>query len=105
MGFNNDGVDALVANVKRATFTSGILGINIGKNSDTPIEKAADDYLIGLRQGVCARQLRRRQHLLARTPKTCASCRATTNSTRCSAQLKAEQAQLAQRTANTCRWR
>lgn len=49
MGFNNDGVDALVANVKRAKF-KGILGINIGKNADTPIEKAADDYLIGLRK-------------------------------------------------------
>ncbi|OIR05559.1 dihydroorotate dehydrogenase (quinone) [mine drainage metagenome] len=49
MGFNNDGVDALVENVKRAKF-NGILGINIGKNADTPIEKAADDYLIGLRK-------------------------------------------------------
>ena len=44
MGFNNHGVDALVANVKAAKF-SGILGINIGKNFDTPIENAADDYL------------------------------------------------------------
>jgi dihydroorotate dehydrogenase len=44
MGFNNHGVDALVANVKAARYR-GILGINIGKNFDTPIEKAADDYL------------------------------------------------------------
>ncbi|WP_287368277.1 quinone-dependent dihydroorotate dehydrogenase, partial [Thauera sp.] len=44
MGFNNHGVDVLVANVKAARFT-GILGINIGKNFDTPIENAADDYL------------------------------------------------------------
>src|SRR5512145_2745604 len=44
MGFNNEGVDALIANVKRAKFR-GILGINIGKNADTPIERAADDYL------------------------------------------------------------
>ncbi len=49
MGFNNDGVDALIGNVKRAKY-KGILGINIGKNADTPIEKAADDYLIGLRK-------------------------------------------------------
>ncbi len=49
MGFNNQGVDALLENVKRAKFT-GILGINIGKNFDTPIERAADDYLIGLRK-------------------------------------------------------
>jgi dihydroorotate dehydrogenase len=44
MGFNNHGVDALVANVRAAKF-NGILGINIGKNFDTPIDKAADDYL------------------------------------------------------------
>ena len=49
MGFNNYGVDALVANVRRARF-QGILGINIGKNADTPIEKAVDDYLICLRK-------------------------------------------------------
>ncbi|MEI7842105.1 MAG: quinone-dependent dihydroorotate dehydrogenase [Gallionellaceae bacterium] len=49
MGFNNHGVDALISNVKQAKF-KGILGINIGKNADTPIEKAADDYLIGLRK-------------------------------------------------------
>jgi dihydroorotate dehydrogenase len=48
-GFNNDGVDALVENVKRARYR-GILGINIGKNFDTPIERATDDYLICLRK-------------------------------------------------------
>ena len=47
LGFNNDGVDALVRNVQRAKF-AGILGINIGKNADTPMENAADDYLICL---------------------------------------------------------
>ena len=49
MGFNNLGVDTLVENVKRTKFR-GILGINIGKNFDTPVEKAASDYLIGLRK-------------------------------------------------------
>jgi dihydroorotate dehydrogenase len=44
MGFNNDGVAALVENVKRAKY-KGILGINIGKNADTPIERANQDYL------------------------------------------------------------
>ena len=44
MGFNNHGIDALVANVQAARYR-GILGINIGKNADTPIERAADDYL------------------------------------------------------------
>ena len=45
LGFNNDGVDALVRNVGRARRTHGLLGINIGKNKDTPNESAADDYL------------------------------------------------------------
>ena len=49
MGFNNDGIDVLLANVARARYR-GILGINIGKNFDTPIENAVDDYLIGLRK-------------------------------------------------------
>lgn len=44
LGFNNTGVDALVAEVDRAGFT-GILGINIGKNADTPLERAAEDYV------------------------------------------------------------
>jgi dihydroorotate dehydrogenase len=49
MGFNNDGVDKLIENVRRADYR-GILGINIGKNAATPIENAADDYLICLRK-------------------------------------------------------
>lgn len=49
MGFNNKGVDTLVANVRRARFR-GVLGINIGKNFDTPIERAAEDYLACLRR-------------------------------------------------------
>ncbi len=44
-GFNNLGVDNLVKNVKAAKY-KGVLGINIGKNFDTPNEKAVDDYLI-----------------------------------------------------------
>ena len=47
MGFNNRGVDYLLASIADAQFArrGGILGINIGKNFDTPIENAADDYL------------------------------------------------------------
>ncbi len=45
MGFNNKGVDHLVRQVQRAQY-SGVLGINIGKNFDTPLEQAVDDYLI-----------------------------------------------------------
>ncbi|WP_230181047.1 quinone-dependent dihydroorotate dehydrogenase [Aquabacterium sp. CECT 9606] len=50
LGFNNDGLDAFVNNVRRARFRTqgGILGLNIGKNASTPIENAVDDYLIGL---------------------------------------------------------
>ncbi len=47
LGFNNKGVDHLVRQVKKHRF-SGILGINIGKNFDTPNDKAADDYLLCL---------------------------------------------------------
>jgi dihydroorotate dehydrogenase len=47
MGFNNDGLDAFVANVERQRH-EGVLGLNIGKNADTPIERAVDDYVAGL---------------------------------------------------------
>jgi dihydroorotate dehydrogenase len=50
LGFNNEGLAAFTANVARARFRSGggILGLNIGKNATTPIERAADDYLLCL---------------------------------------------------------
>lgn len=51
MGFNNEGVDVLVENVRKSRFyqeKKGILGLNIGKNAITPIENAVDDYLICL---------------------------------------------------------
>jgi dihydroorotate dehydrogenase len=50
LGFNNEGLDAFLANVKRARFrqSGGVLGLNIGKNAATPIEQAVDDYLICL---------------------------------------------------------
>ena len=50
LGFNNDGLAAFIANVRQARFraSGGILGLNIGKNAATPIERAADDYLLGL---------------------------------------------------------
>jgi dihydroorotate dehydrogenase len=49
LGFNSEGVDRLVENVGRARWR-GVLGINIGKNADTPLERAADDYLACLRK-------------------------------------------------------
>lgn len=51
LGFNNDGLDAFVANVQRSRrfrAGGGVLGLNIGKNASTPIERATDDYLLGL---------------------------------------------------------
>lgn len=45
MGFNNLGVDNLIENVKKSHY-DGVLGINIGKNKDTPVEQGKDDYLI-----------------------------------------------------------
>lgn len=47
LGFNNAGVETLVRNAERSRF-SGVLGINIGKNKDTPNERAIDDYLFCL---------------------------------------------------------
>ncbi len=51
LGFNNDGLAIFVANVQRASRFrrgGGLVGLNIGKNAATPIERAADDYLLGL---------------------------------------------------------
>lgn len=44
MGFNNDGVDVMIANIEKAKY-QGVLGINIGKNAITPVERALDDYV------------------------------------------------------------
>ncbi len=49
MGFNNNGVDYLLQQVINSSY-QGIIGINIGKNKDTPAEKAVDDYLICMRK-------------------------------------------------------
>ena len=50
LGFNNQGLETFLENVQRNQWRAqgGILGLNIGKNADTPIERATDDYLIGL---------------------------------------------------------
>lgn len=49
MGFNNKGVDALVANVRKAQY-QGVLGINIGKNKDTSLNDAVNDYVYCLKK-------------------------------------------------------
>jgi dihydroorotate dehydrogenase len=48
LGFNNDGVERFVDNVRRSGYR-GVLGINLGRNFDTPNARAADDYITGLR--------------------------------------------------------
>lgn len=85
MGFNNDGVDVLVKNVNASRFyqeKKGILGLNIGKNAVTPIEKAVDDYLICLEKvypvaGYIA------FNISSPNTKTCGSCRVNPNWTIC----------------------
>jgi dihydroorotate dehydrogenase len=52
-GFNNVGVDEFLRNVARAKW-KGVLGINIGKNADTPAERAVDDYAIGFEKVYCS---------------------------------------------------
>jgi dihydroorotate dehydrogenase len=49
MGFNNQGVDALIRNIRHAEYR-GILGINIGKNKDTPLNQAGNDYVFCLQR-------------------------------------------------------
>ncbi|WP_110666054.1 quinone-dependent dihydroorotate dehydrogenase [Salinicola halophilus] len=53
MGFNNAGVDHLVANVRRSRY-AGVIGINIGKNLSTPVERAVDDYVTCLQRAHAA---------------------------------------------------
>ena len=54
LGFNNDGLDAFIANVRKSKLRQSpkagamLLGLNIGKNAATPIERATDDYLVCL---------------------------------------------------------
>ncbi|HMC13529.1 MAG TPA: quinone-dependent dihydroorotate dehydrogenase [Gallionellaceae bacterium] len=93
MGFNNHGVDALIENVKRAKF-KGILGINIGKNSDTPIERAADDYLICLRK-VYAHASYITVNISSPNTKNLRQLQGSDELTALLAQLKEEQTQLA----------
>ena len=50
MGFNNEGLDRFVANVQASRRRDIVLGLNIGKNAATPMDRAIDDYLTGLRR-------------------------------------------------------
>ena len=52
MGFNNQGVDAMALRLERVRrsgrISNTLIGVNLGKNKDTPLENATDDYLIGM---------------------------------------------------------
>ena len=50
MGFNNDGVDACVARVRKSQYwqNGGVIGLNIGKNASTPIDQASEDYVLAM---------------------------------------------------------
>ena len=47
LGFNNQGIEAMMHSICQAQY-DGILGINVGKNANTPLEKAHEDYIKGL---------------------------------------------------------
>jgi dihydroorotate dehydrogenase len=64
MGFNNPGIQSAVARLQKRK-TKAVVGVNIGKNFDTPNERAVDDYLICLKGRLCRGRLHRREHLLA----------------------------------------
>jgi dihydroorotate dehydrogenase len=95
MGFNNAGVDALLENVARAEF-KGILGINIGKNFNTPIENAADDYLLCLSK-VYARASYVTVNISSPNTKNLRALQGGSELDALLAALKAEQARLADR--------
>ncbi|QCI18898.1 quinone-dependent dihydroorotate dehydrogenase [Buchnera aphidicola] len=52
MGFNNLGIENLINNIKKSNF-NGIIGVNIGKNKNTSIENAINDYLICIEKVYC----------------------------------------------------
>ena len=84
LGFNNEGLAAFIANVRRAKFRErgGILGLNIGKNAVTPIEQAVDDYLLCL-DGVYPHADYVTVNISSPNTKTSARCSRTRRSTRC----------------------
>ena len=83
LGFNNGGVERFVANV-RASGYRGILGCNIGKNADTPNERAIDDYLACLAAVAPVASYVTVNVTRARTPRDCATCSRRRRSARCS---------------------
>ena len=95
MGFNNAGLDAFVANVARSRYR-GILGLNIGKNFDTPNERAVDDYVTCLR-GCYARASYVTVNVSSPNTKGLRDLQQETMLSRLVTRFKAEQRELAQR--------
>jgi dihydroorotate dehydrogenase len=95
MGFNNLGVDRLVHNVRSARYR-GVLGVNIGKNFDTPIERAAGDYLACMRK-VYPHASYIAANISSPNTRNLRQLQEADELDRLLAALKAEQAQLAQR--------
>ena len=93
MGFNNKGVDHLVARLRRARY-AGIRGVSIGKNADTPLERAPQDYVACLAQSVRATPITSRSTSPRPTPRGCASCRRPTACTSIVAPLLESRARL-----------
>jgi hypothetical protein len=104
LGFNNDGLDAFLANVKRSSFRSRgrILGLNIGKNAATPIEDATRDYLTGL-EGVYPHADYVTVNFSSPNPRTCARCSPMKRWTRCWAPSRSAGKRWRRRTAAACR--
>jgi len=104
LGFNNEGLDALVSRV-RSVQLGALLGINLGKNADTPIERAGDDYAQGL---ATVYPYARYVTINVSSPNTargCERCRAQPNWTRCWRAWRASARALQTGTGGACRSR
>lgn len=90
LGFNNEGLDAFLANVRRSQVRAKagnnggamLLGLNIGKNATTPIEEATSDYIKAL-DGVYPHADYVTVNISSPTPRICVRCRATRRWMRC----------------------
>ncbi len=103
MGFNNHGVDYLLERVRAARYR-GVLGINIGKNFDTPVERAVDDYLIGLEKVYPHASYVTVNVSSPNTP-GCAACSSVIRCANCSKPCAVGRKTWPSSTAAVCRWR
>ncbi len=106
MGFNNGGVDAFIANVTASRWKAegGVLGLNIGKNADTPIERAADDYLYCLER-VYPHASYVTVNISSPNTKNLRQLQAPANSTACCRRSRPPSGAWPTSTSAMCRWR